>query len=169
MFFLIFISFLILQRLVELFIARRNEKISKRNGGFEYDARGYKFIVMMHIFFFISLILEYIFFSSGINSYSIFLFLIFIAAQVVRYWAIVSLGVNWNTKIIVLPGTVKIEKGPYKYINHPNYLVVITEIAVIPLIFSCYFTSIIFTLINFILLKRRISIEECALNSSIHF
>jgi methyltransferase len=164
MFFLVFISFLILQRLVELLIARRNEKISKRKGGIEYDAGGYKYIVLMHIFFFISLIIEYTFFSSGINSFSIFLLVIFIAAQIVRYWAIVSLGVNWNTKIIVVPGTANIENGPYKYICHPNYIAVITEIAVIPLIFSCYFTSIIFTLINLILLKRRIRIEEHTLN-----
>lgn len=168
MFFLIFISFLILQRLAELFIARRNEKITKGRGGVEYDKSGYKYIVLMHVLFFVSLILEYIFFSYGINSFSILLFVVFIAAQIVRYWAIVSLGVNWNTKIIVIPGTAKITGGLYKYINHPNYIAVIAEVAVIPLIFSCYFTSIFFSLINFVLIKRRIKIEVHALNSLIH-
>jgi methyltransferase len=117
----------------------------------------------MHTFFFISLITEYSFFSAGINSFSIFLLIVFIAAQILRYWAIASLGVYWNTKIIVVPGAAKIVKGPYKFFGHPNYIAVITEIAVIPLIFSCYFTSIFFTLLNLIVLKRRVGIEEKAL------
>jgi methyltransferase len=168
MFFYIFILFLIVQRLAELNIARRNENISKRNGGIEYDTKGYKIIVLMHVSFFIFFIAEFVLFKRQLSGIWIILLIIFIFAQILRYWAITSLGTHWNTKIIIIPGEHLIIKGPYKYFSHPNYIAVIIEIAVIPLLFSCYFTSIIFTLLNLIVLKRRIRIEEEALNSLIN-
>jgi methyltransferase len=77
----------------------------------------------------------------------------------------VTLGYNWNTKILVRPNDIPVRGGPYKYLNHPNYLSVVIEIAVIPLIFSCYITAVIFSLLNLLLLKRRIRIEEEALST----
>ncbi|MGB2691502.1 MAG: isoprenylcysteine carboxylmethyltransferase family protein [Thermodesulfobacteriota bacterium] len=163
--FWIIIAILAIQRLIELLIARRNERIVKSNGAREYDQKGYKLIVLMHIAFFISLISEYVFFGKTLNHYWIPLVILFLLAQALRYWAITSLGYYWNTKILVTPNTSPISRGPYKYIRHPNYLAVIVEIAVIPLIFSCYLTSIIFTILNLIVLRRRIQIEEQALST----
>jgi methyltransferase len=80
-----------------------------------------------------------------------------------RYWAVSSLGVYWNTRVIVVPGTRIVNSGPYKFFRHTNYAAVITEIAVIPLIFGCYYTAAVFTLINLFVLRRRIGIEESAL------
>lgn len=163
MFFWIFITFLIFQRLVELIVAKRNEKKMLLKGAVEYDREGYKYIVLMHTCFFLSLIAEYNFLAREVNPLYIIFLSIFILMQFGRYWVISSLGEYWNTRIIVLKRTQLIKKGPYKYFTHPNYIIVCVELAVIPLIFSCYFTALFFTILNLILLNRRIKIENRAL------
>lgn len=167
MLFYILTGLVILQRLVELFIAKRNEKISFAKGGKEYDKSGYIVIVIMHIFFFISIFAEKFYFERTLNKYWIIFLLLFIAAQGLRYWAIISLGSQWNTRIIIIPGSNLVKHGPYKYFKHPNYMAVITELAVLPLMFSCFFTALIFSSLNLFLLKRRIEIEETALEELI--
>ncbi len=163
MFFYILIGFVIAQRLVELVIAKRNEKISLAKGGMEYDKKGYLVIVIMHIFFFSSLFAEKFYFERTLNKFWVIFLILFIAAQVLRYWSIISLGSMWNTRIIICPGSKLVKYGPYKYFKHPNYMAVITELAVLPFMFSCFFTAVIFSSINLLLLKRRIEIEEKAL------
>jgi methyltransferase len=163
MFFYIIVGLVIIQRLVELVIAKKNEKKSLAAGGIEYDKKGYSGIVIMHVMFFISLFAEYFYFEHTLNKFWIIFLILFIAAQGLRYWAIISLGNLWNTRIIIVPGSKLVHSGPYKYFKHPNYMAVITELAVLPLMFSCFFTTIIFSAANLLLLKRRIAIEENAL------
>lgn len=162
-YFAAFYIFLIIQRISELFLAKRNERATRKEGAVEYDREGYKYIVLLHTGFIISLLAEKILLDRELNSFSLLLFVIFILTQVLRYWALHSLGIYWNTRILVVPGLNLVKKGPYKYLKHPNYIAVITEIAVIPLIFSCYITSVVFTVLNAITLRRRINIEEKAL------
>lgn len=162
-YFAAFYIFLIIQRISELFLAKRNERATRKEGAVEYDREGYKYIVLLHTGFIISLLAEKILLDRELNSFSLLLFVIFILTQVLRYWALHSLGIYWNTRILVVPGLNLVKKGPYKYLKHPNYIAVITEIAVIPLIFSCYITSVVFTVLNAITLRRRIKIEEKAL------
>ena len=157
------IIILILQRISELFIARRNEHKLLGEGGVEYDKGGYKVIVAMHAAFFLSFIAEYYILRKSLNSLWPLLLTILVLAEILRYWAISSLGKYWNTKIIVVSGAPLVSKGPYKYLRHPNYMAVVIEIAVVPLIFSCYITSVLFTILNLIVLRRRIRIEEHAL------
>ncbi len=163
-FFFISISIVIIQRIVELFIARSHSKEMFEMGAVEYDSRGYRFIVIMHICFFASLIIEFLVFNKSLNLLWYIFTSIFILAQILRYWAIESLGVYWNTRIIILKESPLIKSGPYKYLNHPNYVAVSAELASLPLIFSCYFTFIIFTVLNFFILRRRIRIETSALS-----
>lgn len=163
MLFYLIIGFVIVQRLVELVIAKRNEKKSLAAGGVEYDKKGYSGIVIMHVMFFISLFAEYFYFEHSLNKFWIIFLILFIAAQGLRYWAIISLGSLWNTRIIIVPGSKLVKSGPYKYFKHPNYMAVITELAVLPLMFSCFVTAIVFSVLNLFLLKRRIAIEENAL------
>jgi methyltransferase len=163
-FFIIFITVVIVQRISELILAKNNEKYLKSNGAIEYDKRGYKYIVLMHNLFFISVITEFVFLGRQLNEYWKVLIIIFICTQLLRYWAIFTLGKRWNTKILVLPNTEPIRSGLYKYLRHPNYIAIIIEIAVIPLLFSCYYTAVVFSILNLIVLKRRIRIEEEALN-----
>ena len=164
--FWIFLLFVILQRIVELVIAKRNERIVRGKGAIEFDRNGYKIIVAMHVAFFISLVLEKIFLERRLNSLWIFFTILFVLAQFLRYWAISSLGVYWNTRVLVVPNSKLVTSGPYKYLRHPNYIAVITEIAVIPLIFSCYITAAVFSALNLILLRRRVRIEEEALQQA---
>ncbi len=161
--FLLFVSLLIIQRISELMLARRNERAVRKMGAREYDAEGYRTIVLMHAAFFVSLVAEYILLGRTLNGHWPVLLTVFILTQALRYWAIASLGKFWNTKILVVPGTEAIKKGPYRYVRHPNYIAVVIEIAVIPLIFSCFITCILFSALNLIALRRRIRIEESAL------
>lgn len=158
-----FLLFVILQRIAELVLARRNEKILRSHGAIEFDKGGYIVIVAMHVLFFVSLISEKVFLDRTLNPWWIIFAILFVLAQILRYWAIWSLGVFWNTKVLVAPNHTLVTRGPYKSFSHPNYIAVITEIAVIPLIFSCYITAVLFSLINLALLRRRIRIEEYAL------
>jgi len=161
--FLLFIALLIIQRISELILARRNERAVREMGASEYDSEGYRTIVLMHAAFFVSLGAEYFLLKRALNTYWPILATVFVLAQALRYWAIASLGVFWNTKILVLPGIEPVKNGPYRYMKHPNYVAVSIEIAVIPLIFSCYITCILFSALNLIALRRRIRIEESAL------
>jgi methyltransferase len=164
-FFWVFISFVVLQRLAELFLAKRNEIKMLQKGAVEIDTAGYKYVVLMHSAFFVSLPLEKYIFDRQLNQYWMIFLTVFILAQLLRYWSIVSLGVFWNTRIIILKGSTRIKKGPYLFLNHPNYIAVITELAVISLLFSCYITAIIFTILNIFVIKRRIKIEEESLKA----
>ena len=135
----------------------------RSKGAYEVGAKHYPFMVAIHVGFFISLILEFTLFDRGLSPYWWFLFIFFVALQLMRIWVITSLGKFWNTKIIVLPGANVVKKGPFHFIQHPNYVVVTFEILVIPLLFGAYFTAILFTLLNFSILYVRIPMEEAAL------
>lgn len=164
MLFFIVISFIIAQRLTELMIAKRNELKLKELGGYEVGMSHYKIVVALHTLFFFSLILEGYFIRDVLLSGWQALLILFVLLQVIRIWTIRSLGMYWNTKIIILPGAAPIIKGPYRWIRHPNYLIVILELLIIPLMFQAYVTALCFTILNiFLLLKIRIPQEEQAL------
>lgn|SRR5665647_2674219 len=156
--FILFISFVILLRIGELVLSKRNEKWLLQNGAVEYGNKHYPFIVALHVSFLISLILEY--FTQQTASYSLFYLIFYFLLLAFKTWVILSLGKFWNTKIYHISGFPLIKKGPYKYFKHPNYLVVIAEIAVVPLAFHLYYTAIIFTLLNTIMLFVRIKEEN---------
>lgn len=163
--FLLFLTFVILQRISELMLAKRNERTVRGEGAVEYDAGGYRIIVLMHTAFLVSFTAEYFLLGRSLSPYWLPLVCVFVAAQLLRYWAIRSLGKFWNTRILIVPGERLVTKGPYKYLRHPNYVSVVIEIAVIPLIFSCYITAAVFTALNLLALRRRIRIEESALSN----
>ena len=83
--------------------------------------------------------------------------------QLGRIWVIASLGRHWTTRLIVLPGAPLVRRGPYRFVRHPNYLIVVAEIAVLPLAFGAVAITIVFSLANLLLVARRIAIEERAL------
>ncbi|WP_088007381.1 isoprenylcysteine carboxyl methyltransferase family protein [Indiicoccus explosivorum] len=163
-FFFTLIAVVVLQRLLEILVARRNEKWMRKQGAVESGAGHYKWIVLLHVLFFMSLIAEAVWYGTGgYTGWQLF-FLVFIAAQVLRVWSLVSLGRFWNTKILVLPGAERVQRGPYRWIPHPNYAVVALEILSLPLIFGAWRTAVLFTVLNaFLLLFVRIPAEEKAL------
>ncbi len=88
---------------------------------------------------------------------------VILSVQIVRYWGLCSLGAYWNTKILVVPGVELVKKGPYKWMKHPNYAVVILEILLIPLLYQAYVTMCLFSIFNAVLLSVRIRAEDKAL------
>ncbi|WP_010094575.1 isoprenylcysteine carboxyl methyltransferase family protein [Ornithinibacillus scapharcae] len=163
----ILLFFIIGQRLIELIIAKNNEKWMKARGGIEAGSDHYKWFVYLHVLFFISILLETISKPDHVtNSINYLYFTVFIAAQLARVWCIHSLGRFWNTKIIILPRVALIRKGPYKYIKHPNYVIVAVELFIIPMLFGAYITAIVFPILHISLLRIRIPAEEKALAST---
>lgn len=158
MYFIVFISVLILQRLTELYISSKNEKWLLAQGAVEYGQKHYPYMVAMHTLFIVSLITEYILLPGHLISF-VFLYLLVILLGF-KYWIISSLGTYWNTKIYRVPGTGPVKKGPYKIFKHPNYVDVVCEIAIIPLVFHLYYTAIIFSLLNAAMLFVRIRVEN---------
>jgi methyltransferase len=161
--FQIMIGLVVLQRLIELRIAKCNEKWMKQQGAIEFGVEHYRCMVLMHILFFICLIIEKVYWNRGLSYLWPILFSVFLVAQIIRIWVISSLGRYWNTKIIVLRDAKVVQKGPYRYIKHPNYFVVAIEIIVVPLLFNLYITASLFTILNAIILMIRIPEEEKAL------
>jgi methyltransferase len=157
---LIFIIFLVVQRLTELIIAKKNEVNLISKGGKEFDIKGYNIIVLIHSFFIVSLITEFIMLKKNISEFWFIILPLYLILQILRYWIIFSLGKYWNTKLIFLPSHNIVRKGPYKFLKHPNYFVVKLEFLLIPLLFNSFITLIIFSIINFLILLRRIKIEN---------
>src|SRR5665647_2704926 len=161
MIFPLFISFVVLLRIGELIISKRNEKWLLKKGAVEYGSKHYPFIVALHVLFFLSLIFEYT--AQQHHSFSLPLIIFYFLLLTFKIWIIASLGKFWNTRIYHIPNLPLIKRGPYKFFKHPNYAVVIAEIAVIPMIFHLYITAIVFTLLNLIVLFVRIKEENKAL------
>jgi len=108
--------------------------------------------------FFVSLIVEYS--TKQTVSFNVFLLVLFFILQAGKIWIVFSLGRFWNTKIYRIPDAPLIKKGPYRYFKHPNYMIVVIEIAVIPLMFQLVYTAIAFSLLNAIVLTVRIYEEN---------
>jgi methyltransferase len=86
-----------------------------------------------------------------------------IAAQGLRWWCITSLGRQWNTRVVVIPGAERVSGGPYRLMPHPNYVAVVAEGIALPLVHGAWITALTFTVLNALLLRKRISIENSAL------
>jgi len=156
--FIIFISFIILLRIGELILSRRNQIWLLQQGAIEYGQKHYPYIVALHVLFIVSLIIEYS--TKQTASFSLFFLILYFLLLSFKAWVITSLGKFWNTKIYHISGFPLIKKGVYKYVKHPNYLVVIAEIAIIPLVFHLYYSAIAFTVLNAIMLSVRIKEEN---------
>jgi methyltransferase len=164
--FAILISFLALQRIGELLLAERNRRWARTRGGVEFGTGHYPVVVLIHVLFYVSLVVEWLL---GPRSWSdlwpVWLGLL-IASQILRAWVILSLGRFWNTRIIVIPGENPVARGPYRFVRHPNYVVVMAEMLAIPMLCGAYFTAGIFSLANAWILSRRIPEEERALEKA---
>ncbi|ANB61316.1 isoprenylcysteine carboxyl methyltransferase family protein [Anoxybacillus amylolyticus] len=158
----VFFLFIVCMRVGELLIAKRNERIVKAMGAKEFGQAHYRWIVLLHVAFLFSFFIEALMKGATLSSWWPFLLPLFFAVQLLRIWALFSLGVFWNTKILVVPNVI-VQKGPYRFLRHPNYVVVVLEILLIPLLFRAYITALVFSLLNAYLLSIRIPVEERAL------
>jgi methyltransferase len=152
------LAFVTLERLAELWLARRNTSRLLAEGAREHAPGHYKLIVAVHLLWLAAL--------WGLalpRSVDGFWLGMFVLLELARIWVLATLGRRWTTRIIVLPGAPLVRKGPYRFINHPNYWVVIGEIAVLPLVFGLWAVALVFTLLNAIVLTIRIRAENAAL------
>jgi methyltransferase len=86
-----------------------------------------------------------------------------VASQALRWWCVATLGHQWNTRVIVVPGLPLVSGGPYRWLRHPNYVAVVVEVAALPLVHTAWVTALVFTLANAAILTVRIPVEEHAL------
>jgi len=155
------------ERVFELFISRRNARAAFAKGATEVGRRHYRVMVAMHTLFLASCAFESLVdVHADWPIVSVLALLGTFIAEFVRYAVVVTLGENWNTRIIVTPGAAPVTRGIYRWIRHPNYLAVILEIAALPLIRACWVSAIVFTIANAWILSIRIPAEESALGES---
>ena len=147
------------QRLAELVLARRNARRLLADGGIEHGAGGYPLLVLLHAAWLVALFV----FVPPDAAVSWPLIAVYLLLQAARVWVIASLGRFWTTRVITLPDAPLVRRGPYRWLRHPNYLVVAGEIAVLPLAFGAWELALGFSLANAVLLAERIRIEERAL------
>ena len=152
------LAFVTLQRLVELPIARANTARLLSAGGHEVAPGHYPVIVALHA----SWLAALWWFAPGRPLNFAFLAL-FALVEVARIWVLRTLGNRWTTRIIVLPGEGLVARGPYRFVNHPNYLVVVAEIALLPLVFGLWHLALLFSGLNAAILTVRIGAENRAL------
>jgi methyltransferase len=153
------LGFVLLQRLAELALAAANTRRLRALGAVEIDARGYPWFAALHAAWLGSLLL--LLPADATPSWP--LLGLYALLQLGRLWVVASLGRRWTTRIIVLPGAPLVRSGPYRWLRHPNYAVVIAEIALLPLAFGAIAIALVFSAANFLLIARRIRIEDAAL------
>ncbi len=150
--------FVTTERLAELWLSNRNTKLLLENGAFEVSPGHYPFIVLLHALWLAGL--WYLGWNQPLNLFWLFFFL---ALQISRVWVLATLGKRWTTRIIVMPGSPLVATGPYRYLQHPNYLIVVGEIASLPLCFGLGWYCVLFSVANFALLAIRLRAENGAL------
>jgi methyltransferase len=152
------------ERLVELVVAERNRRWSFARGGTEFGSRHYPAMVILHTGLLAGCLWETVALHRPfLPALGFPMLALVVAAQVLRWWCITTLGRQWNTRVIVVPGASRITGGPYRVIPHPNYVAVIVEGFALPLVHSAWITALAFTALNAALLKTRLSVENTAL------
>lgn len=159
----VIVGLVAVQRFFEMLYAARNTRALLARGAVEAGRGHYPLIIALHAAW-----LAAIFLALGPRTTINWFFLgAFLALQAGRVWTIASLGPYWTTRIITIPGVPLTRRGPYRYLRHPNYLIVAGEIAVLPLVFGLVWVAIIFSLLNGAVLAWRITIENAALKERV--
>ena len=152
------------ERLAELVVSQRNLKWSKARGGIEFGAGHYPVMVVLHTALLVGCLVEASH-REFIPALGWTMFAVAIAAQVLRWWCITTLGPQWNTRVVVVPNAGRVTGGPYRFMSHPNYVAVVVEGIALPLVHTAWITALVFTVLNAALLWTRISVENKALRT----
>lgn len=152
------------ERLAELVVSKRNLEWSKANGGREFGSGHYPVMVALHTGLLVGALAEgrKRRFRPALGWPMLGVVL---AAQGLRWWCITTLGRQWNTRVVVVPGASRVVDGPYRMIPHPNYVAVVAEGAALPLVRGGWITALVFSVANAALLRTRIRVENDALQS----
>ncbi|MEC8424130.1 MAG: isoprenylcysteine carboxyl methyltransferase family protein [Myxococcota bacterium] len=159
-----FIGLTSVERIVEVRVSLRNAAWSLARGGREFGRNHYPFMVALHTGFLVACIAEaWLLQRPFLPAVGGPLIVAAAVLQGLRWWCITALGPRWNTRVIIVPGLPRVTAGPYRWMSHPNYVVVALEGVVLPLIHSAWITALAFTLLNAVLLWVRICVENQAL------
>ncbi|MGE0219717.1 isoprenylcysteine carboxyl methyltransferase family protein [Mycolicibacterium sp.] len=152
------------ERLAELAVSQRNRSWSRRQGGVEAGAGHYPAMVVLHAGLLAGCLLEPVLTDRPfLPALGWPMLAVVLAAQALRWWCISTLGRQWNTRVIVVPNAARVTGGPYRHLPHPNYLAVVVEGIALPLVHSAWITAAVFTVLNAVLLRARIRVENTAL------
>jgi len=158
---MLLLALVTLSRAGELLLARRNTTRLLARGAIEVGPAHYPAIVALHTAWLLALWVYGAFQPVNLAWLAVFLVL-----QVGRIWTLATLGARWTTRILVVPGETLVRRGPYRFVSHPNYMIVVGEIAVLPLTLSLPVVALVFTVLNALVLTVRIRAESRALQSS---
>jgi len=153
----LFLGFIILQRLGELFLSRANTARLLSMGGHEVGAGHYPYMVLMHAAWIGCLVI-----FGHDQPVSFFWLTLFTLLQMLRVWILATLGRRWTTRVIILNEPL-VTEGPFRFLRHPNYTLVAAEIVVAPMVFGLVYVAAIFTVLNAAMLWFRIGVEDNAL------
>ena len=158
------VAIVALQRLWELGVSKRNLRALKARGAIEVGSGHYPWMVLLHASFLVSCVAEVWLFDRPWEPYVAAVALTALAAALgLRWWTLRTLGERWTTRVVVVPGEDLVVAGPYRWLRHPNYVVVVTELAAIPLVHCAWISALVFSIANLVLLRERIQVEEAAL------
>lgn len=152
------------ERIAEIVVARRNLAWSRARGGIEYGFGHYPFMAVLHTVFLFACVAEVILADRPFLPWLGWPMLaVLVAAQALRWWCIATLGRQWNTRVVVIPGAARVTGGPYRFFRHPNYVAVAAEGIALPLVHTAWVTALVFTLLNAPLMVVRLRAENAAL------
>jgi methyltransferase len=152
---IVILALVTLQRLGELWLSRRNTRRLLAHGAREVGAAHYPLIVAVHAAW-----LAALWWLAPARPVDGFWLGMYVLLAIARIWVLAALGRRWTTRIIVLPGAPLVRRGPYRFVDHPNYVVVVGEIAVLPLVFGLWQVALAFTVLNAAVLTVRIREEN---------
>jgi methyltransferase len=153
-----------LERLAELVVSTRNASAMRSRGGREFGARHYPVMVALHTALLIGCLVEVkVADRPFVPLLGWSMLVVVLGSQALRWWCIATLGQQWNTRVIVSPDVPLVQRGPYRWLRHPNYVAVVAEGLALPLVHTAWVTSLLFTLANAAMLTVRIRVENAAL------
>ncbi|HZR08621.1 MAG TPA: isoprenylcysteine carboxylmethyltransferase family protein [Myxococcales bacterium] len=164
--YLVFLALFAAERIAEVLLSRRNARIALARAGIESGAAHFRWMAAVHALFLPACAAEVLLlhrpFPGALGWVCAGAAL---AAQGLRWWAIASLGWRWNVRVIVVPSEPPVRGGPYRYLRHPNYVAVAVEMLCVPLAHGAVLTALVFSVLNLLLLRTRIRVEEAALGA----
>ncbi|TRW81008.1 hypothetical protein FK535_17895 [Mycolicibacterium sp. 018/SC-01/001] len=160
----LFILLVAAERLVELAVSRRNARWSFAHGGREFGQGHYPVMVAMHTLLLASCVVEV---TTAHRPFLPWLgwpmLAVVVASTAMRWWCVAVLGRHWNPRLIVIAGAPLVNRGPYRWLHHPNYTAVAAEVAALPLVHTAWLTALVFSVANAAVLSVRIRAENAAL------
>jgi methyltransferase len=162
--YLALVAAMVVLRFVELRVARRNAQWALDRGGVESGRAHYPVMVALHTALLVGCVAEVTLLDRPfVPALGWAMLVLLVAAAGLRWWCIRTLGPQWNTRVIVVPGLPLVSRGPYRRMRHPNYQAVVAEGLALPLVHTAWLTALAFTVLNLALLAVRIRVEDAAL------